>query len=155
VTFAPRQLASYTTPNFFTGEAASVLREASKTVQSGSFASRIQAAPLAHAQGKSLPSSRGAGPQHVPVQSSLVSPSSDDHTDEPAAKRRSRERQPTQTAIDAGLAPALAGQQGRHSPTRGVSPTQDAQQSHAKSAALVQSLSAAPSAQHLQAGMPV
>jgi len=155
VTFAPRQLASYSTPNFFTGEAASALREASKTAQTAGFALRMQAAPLAHAQGNSLPSSLGAGQQHVPAQSSLVSPSSDDHTDEPAAKRRSRERQPTQKAIDAGLAPALAGQQGRHSPTRGVSPMQDAQQSHAKSAALVQSLSAAPPAQHLQAGMPV
>lgn len=155
MTFAPRQLASYSTPNFFTGEAASALREASKTAQTAGFALRMQAAPLAHAQGNSLPSSLGAGQQHVSMQSSLVSPSSHDHADEPAAKRRSRERQPTQKAIDAGLAPALAGQQGRHSPTRGVSPMQDAQQSHAKSAALVQSLSAAPPAQHLQAGMPV
>ena len=156
MTFAPRQLASYTTPNFFTGEAASALREASSLAASTGFDSTMAggpAAPSGHAQSNSTSGSLLPGQQHVPAQSLHVSSSRQNHISEPAAKRRARERQPTQKAMDAGLVPALAGQQGQNG--RGVSPVQDAQHVQRSHANPVASLSASLPAQHLQAGMPV
>lgn len=160
VTFAPRQLASYTTPNLFSGEAASALREAS---HSGAAVAKGFAADSAgaqsthspHAQSNSMPSSLSADKHPLSSQGPLVFPSGGEQKGEPPAKRRSRERQPTQKAIEAGLAPALAGQQGQSSPTS-VRPMQDAQ--HTKQSAQSQagmSLSTAVPAQHLHAGMPV
>lgn len=161
VTFAPRHLASYTTPNFFSGEAASALREAS---HSGAAFAKDFAADTAgaqsthspHAQSNSMPSLLSADKHPLPSQSPQVFPSGGEQNGDPPAKRRSRERQPTQKAIEAGLAPALAGQQGQSSPTSGVRPMQDAQ--HTKQSAQSQagmSLSTGVRAQHLHAGMPV
>ena len=167
VTFAPRQLTSYTTPNFFTGEAALALREANKSRPSSASATPPGAAiaqtPLPHppqAQGSQAaahtPSEQEALPSHSPT----ALPSNDDNTEEPPLKRRAmRKQQPTQKAIEAGLAPALAGHQG-HSQSNdgsGLHPLQDGRKQLRGTHAPVQSEVSLSAAQpeHMQTRMPV
>ena len=109
-------------------------------------------AGVQNAEGSTAPSSRLSSQEPQARQSSPVAQSGDQMT-EPAAKRRSRERQPTQRAIEAGLAPALAGHQGQSSHRSSVDLLQGAQ--HAQHAQHAQQAFGPQSSQHLQAGMPV
>ena len=164
VTFAPRQLMSYTTPNFFTGEAASALRDANQSRPSSARIPTPGAAPAQSPLPSQVPSSHTATHTHteqdsLPSQSPAALPSNGEINGEPPAKRRAmRKQQPTQKAIEAGLAPALAGQQGHgHQGGGGGYMQEGAQQLLAPHASVqpAASLSSAPPTQHLQAGMPV
>ena len=166
VTFAPRQLTSYTTPNFFTGEAALALREANKSRPSSANAPTPGATaqtPLPHppqAQGSHAATHTPSEQEGLPSQSPTALPCNDDNTEEPPLKRRAlRKQQPTQKAIEAGLAPALAGHQG-HSQGNGGSglhPLQDGRkQSHGTLAPVQSEVSlSAAQPEHMQTGMPV
>ena len=160
VTFAPRQLTSYTTPNFFTGEALSALREANPSRPSSANGPAPGAAtaqgPLPHppqAQGSHM-----AMQESLPSQSPTALPSSSDTNGEPPVKRRAmRKQQPTQKAIEAGLAPALAGHQGQGTDGSGLHPLQDGtKQSHGPHAPVQSGVSlSAAQLEHMQTGMPV
>ena len=106
-------------------------------------------APLSHSQQESLPSHSQAS-----LQSNM------DNEGEPPAKRRAvRKQQPTQKAIEAGLAPALTGQAAHgHDPSGVKSMQHSTQQLHSYNVP-VQSggvpLNSAKPTQRLQAGMPV
>lgn len=116
VTFAPRHLTSYTTPNFFTGEAASALRDANKSRSASANAAApgvVTAQPPcpSQTQGSQAAMHTHSEQESLPRQSPAALPS---NNGEPPVKRRAlRKQQPTQKAIEAGLAPALAGHQGQ------------------------------------------
>lgn len=165
VTFSPHQLASYKTPNFFTGQAASALRDAQRpssaadagpaSASAGASATRHPAAGI---NTTATPSSR-VGSQEPQTGESAPGDWSRDQSAELPLKRRSRERQPTQRAIEAGLAPALAGHSGQGSHRNDASSfpgpqhAQQGQQPFASQSGVA--LTAGPPSQHLQAGMPV
>ena len=164
VTFAPRQLTSYTTPNFFSGEAASALREANKSrpssadiVTPGAVTAQTPLPP----QTMGTPGAQYTQPQSdsLPSQSPAALPTNSNRNGEPPVKRRAmRKQQPTQKAIEAGLAPALAGHHGQDLDGSTVSSLQPTSHQSLVPHAPVQSavsLSTAAPAQHLQAGMPV
>ena len=165
VTFAPHQLTSYTTPNFFTGEAALALREANKSRPSSAHAPTPGGAPTAQtplphppqAQGSHIATQAPSEQEGLPRQFPTALPSDSGNAEEPPVKRRAmRKQQPTQKAIEAGLAPALAGHQGQDqgSDGSGLNPLQDARkQLHAPVKSEV-SLSAAQP-EHMQTRLPV
>ena len=167
VTFAPRQLTSYTTPNFFTGEAALALREANKSRPSSANTPTPGAAtaqtPLPHpprAQASHAATHTPSEQEGLPSQSATALPSNSDNIEEPPLKRRAmRKQQPTQKAIEAGLAPALAGHQGQSQGTdvSGLHPLQDGRkQSHGSHAPVQSEVSlSAAQPEHMQTGMPV
>ena len=160
VTFAPRQLTSYTTPNFFTGEAASALREANKSGPSSANVAAHGAVtaetPLPTAsQGSHAVKRTHSEQESLRSQSPAALPS---NTVEPPAKRRAlRKQQRTQKAIKAGLAPALAGHQGQGHGGSGLHSLQDgAKQSHGPHAPVQSGVSlSAAQPEHMQTRMPV
>ena len=165
VTFAPRQLTSYTTPNFFTGEAALALMEANKSRPSSANAPTTSAAtsqtPLprpSQAPGTHAATHTPSEQEDLPSQSPAALPSNSDNTEEPPFKRRvTRKQQPTLKAIEAGLAPALAGHQSQGTHGSGLHPLQEGRkQSHGTHAPVQSEMSlSAAQPEHMQTGMPV
>ena len=162
VTFAPRQLTSYTTPNFFTGEAALALREANKPRPSSANAP-VPGVATAHTPLLQPPQAQGShAATHTPSkqegQSPTALPSNSDNTEEPSLKRRAmRRQQPTLKAVEAGLAPALAGHQGQDTDGSGLHRLQDEKKQLHETHATVQSEVSLSAAQpeHMQTRMPV
>lgn len=96
----------------------------------------------------------------LPRQSPTALPSNSGNTEEPPVKRRAmRKQQPTQKAIEAGLAPALVGHQGQDqgSDGSGLNPLQDARkQPHGVHAPVKSEVSlSAAQPEHMQTRLPV